>query len=161
RIRLRTQLQCRDGWCYDVRMVNRNLLRELDSHEVGQQLEEFSEPIPVPQPAAAGQTGGLVLGRVFRVTDTEVWIDVGAKSPGVVPREEWEQITLPCLGDTVEVLFESADEETGVPRLSYRKARFERQWQKFVGQHREGETVSATVTDRITGGLQVDVGIPA
>ncbi len=143
-------------------MVNRNLVRELDAPEEGRELEATSnEPFPSPQPALAGQTGGLVTGKVLRVTDREVWIDVGAKGPGVVPREEWEPSPPPCPSDAVEVLIEPAEEEDGAPRLSYRKARFERQWREFVGRHEEGDTVSATVTARITGGLQVDVGVPA
>ncbi len=143
-------------------MVNRNLIRELDTPEEGRQLEElFHEPLPSPQPALVGPGRGLVTGRVLWVTDREVWIDVGAKGPGVVCRWEWEPNALPCPGDAVEVWIESTDEENGTPRLSYRKARFDHQWRKFVGRHKEGDTVSAKVTAQITGGLQVDVGVPA
>jgi small subunit ribosomal protein S1 len=139
-----------------IRMVNRNLLRELDAPEEGSQPEAMSD---VPsQPAAPD---ALVTGRVVRVTDREVWIDIGAKSPGVVRRGEWERDAPPAPGDAVEVLVESAGDEDGVPRLSHRKARFDRQWREFIDTRREGDTVSATVTAQVAGGLRVDIGVPA
>jgi small subunit ribosomal protein S1 len=139
-------------------MANRKLIRELDTSEDGRQFEAtFNEPDCIPPPVSRGLVSGLVL----RITEQEVCIDVGARTPGVVPRTEWEGMALPCPRDKVEVLIESIDEESGTPRLSYLNARLERLWGAFVERHKVGDTVTATVTRQMIGGFQVDVGYPA
>ena len=106
--------------------------------------------------------GGIVPGRVVEVVGDQVVVDVGYKSEGLVPLDEWEDNEPPPQpGDQIEVLLEGMDDETGEVVLSRKKAHRIRAWERVVSVHREGDVVSGKVTRKIKGGLLVDIGINA
>ena len=109
----------------------------------------------------------IVDGRVIRVSDEHVLIDVGFKSEGVVLRDEWEEDEEPPkVGDLIKVLVEEledgaqrADDPYGMISLSKRKAEKISAWKEMMKTVREGQVVTGTVTRKIKGGLLVDIGV--
>jgi small subunit ribosomal protein S1 len=145
-------------------MVDRNLLREFDVNEdeltalvVGEdgtnQLDHF---------LGGGQNfeiGRIVSGRVVEVVGDQVVVDVGYKSEGLVPLNEWEDEPAPEPGTDVEVLLEGMEDETGEIVLSRKKAHRMRAWEMVISRYHEGDVVKGRVTRKIKGGLLVDIGV--
>src|SRR5262249_35682877 len=108
--------------------------------------------------------GHIVRGRVRAVHGGDVWVDVGYKSEGAVPLQEWYdeglgQVVAPQPGDEVEVLLEAVEDEAGALVLSHRKARRPKEWEGVISRHKEGDAVSGLVTRKIKGGLLVNIGV--
>jgi small subunit ribosomal protein S1 len=154
-------------------MVNRNLIRSLESDadlfsqltaEVGG-LDETT--ILSIETQAEFDVNKIVEGRIIRVDDEIVLVDVGFKSEGTIPRSEWDESEAPPqVGDRVKVLIEEleddqqvGDEPQGMVHLSKRKAQKILDWQRMMETVKEGEVVSGTVTRKIKGGLLVDIGV--
>ncbi len=110
------------------------------------------------------EEGEIVQGRVVEVTSGEVVVDVGYKSEGLIPIEEFAdasgQINV-AVGDTVEVLLEKTEDQEGHVLLSKGKAERMRVWQDIEGAYKDGKIINGRVVDRIKGGLTVDVGLRA
>ena len=146
-------------------MVDRNLLREFDVSD-----EEMGDLLVSPEGVdefdrflSAGQIfdiGGIVSGKVIEIVGDQVIVDVGYKSEGLVPLNEWEDGEEPPKpGDAVEVLLEGMEDETGEIVLSRKKAHRMRQWEMVISKYHEGDSVSGRVTRKIKGGLLVDIGV--
>lgn len=106
------------------------------------------------------QSGAILKGKVVNIVGDDVVVDVGLKSEGVVPANEWEDLSSVDIGDTVDVLLEAVESETGVVVLSKRKADRILNWQRIIETCKEGDTVKGKVTRKIKGGLLVDIGVP-
>ncbi|PYS46194.1 MAG: 30S ribosomal protein S1 [Acidobacteria bacterium] len=110
------------------------------------------------------QEGEVVKGRVVGITERGVVIDFGYKSEGVVNQAEFTekgQLTVKP-GDEVEVLVKSMETSEGFPVLSRADAVRMKAWDELDKAYASGATVRGRVTDRIKGGLRVDIdGIAA
>lgn len=106
------------------------------------------------------EVGSILKGKVLAVTPSEVIVDCGYKSEGVISAEEFDNISEIKVGDEVEVLLEAVEDDSGLIKLSKRKADRIRGWEKIVTQYKEGDVVTGRVTRKIKGGLLVDLGIP-
>ncbi len=106
------------------------------------------------------QVGRIIDGKVINIHRGDVVIDVGYKSEGIVESEEFEDGP-PELGDTVEVLLEAVEDESGLLALSKQKADRIRSWERVIERNEEGDVVTGTVMRKIKGGLLVDIGVPA
>ena len=106
------------------------------------------------------EVGSILKGRVLAITPTEVIVDGGYKSEGAVPSEEFEDLSEVKIGDEIEVLLEAVEADSGLIRLSKRKADRIRGWERIVTQYKEGDVVKGRVMRKIKGGLLVDLGIP-
>jgi small subunit ribosomal protein S1 len=108
--------------------------------------------------------GEIVIGRVIGITSNDVVIDIGYKSEGLVPLQEFTdrdgQLAV-AKGDRVEVLLERAEDVEGHVLLSKRKAERMRVWNDVEAAYKAGATLKGRVVDRIKGGLTVDIGIRA
>ncbi len=149
-------------------MVNRNLIREFDVSE-----EDWNVAIGDSLPDEAiwltsAEVGPnqIVEGRVLRVDNDFILVDVGYKSEGIIPRNEWEEgEELPAVGETIRVLVEDTEDvqgrqdDRGMIVLSKRKAEKIEKWMKVMETVHEGDTVSGMVTRKIKGGLLVDIGV--
>ncbi len=102
----------------------------------------------------------ILEGRVVSINDDEVMVDVGYKSQGAVPLNEWGYDAEVSVGDTVDVLLEAVEDDSGLVQLSKRKADRIRQWERVVTHCDEGDVVTGTVMRKIKGGLLVDIGVP-
>jgi len=102
----------------------------------------------------------ILKGRVLNVVNDEVIVDIGYKSEGVIPLAEFGEHADLDIGDEVEVLLDEIEDETGMIRLSKRKADRIRAWNEILKTHKEGDIVRGVVQRKIKGGLLVDVGVP-
>src|SRR5947209_17226770 len=107
-------------------MVNRNLLRQFDLSE-DELNEAFAEPNWLPDQEQEYEVNKIVTGKVLHIVGGEVWIDVGYKSEGIVPLDEWkdegrDEVVPPKPGEVIQVLLEAVEDESGAIVLSYRKA---------------------------------------
>jgi small subunit ribosomal protein S1 len=153
-------------------MVDRNLLREFNVDDAdleaafGSALAEaeHAEDESLEHLYITG-TGGVDLnsiidGTVVRIEGDEVLIDIGYKSEGIVPLEEWDSTAPPPKpGDKVAVLLEEIEDEFGLILLSKRKADRIRQWEDIVRSKKEGDIVKGVVQRKIKGGLLVNIGV--
>jgi small subunit ribosomal protein S1 len=111
------------------------------------------------QEQAAFQEGSVVRGKVVGITERGVVIDFGFKSEGVVAQEEFTEngeLTVKR-GDEVEVLIKSMETQEGVPILSRADAVRMRAWDELEKAYRDGTPVKGRITERVKGGLRVDV----
>ena len=109
----------------------------------------------------------IIDGRILRVDEEFVLVDVGYKSEGIIPRNEWEEHEPPpepgqsvkVLVEEVEDVFGRTEESRGMITLSKRKAEKIEAWLKVMETVHEGDIVTGTVTRKIKGGLLVDIGV--
>ncbi|MEO2088694.1 MAG: 30S ribosomal protein S1 [Gemmataceae bacterium] len=147
-------------------MVNRNLLRQFDTHEDDAQLEAiFQNELNAWLPADEQnyEANKIVQGKVRDIRGDLVVIDIGYKSEGVISLDEWRDeggtASAPKVGDTVEVLLETLEGEDGTITLSYRKAKRQKEWEAILLKHKEGDVVAGQVIKKIKGGLLVGIGV--
>jgi len=149
-------------------MVNRNLLRDLYDveeldHEVAAAMADAASNSMAAVSTIALNENAIVEGRIIRIDDEFVLVDVGYKSEGQIPRNEWDETEdPPQIGQQLKVLIEEVDEGTdietrGLVALSKRKARKIEEWNKVMDSVKEGDVVTGIVTRKIKGGLLVDV----
>jgi len=108
--------------------------------------------------------GEIVRGKVVAITANEVIVDVGYKSEGLIPIEEFRGVDGEVhvqVGSDVEVLLEKAEDQEGHVLLSHSKAERMRVWNEIEQSFREGRVIKGRVIDRIKGGLTIDVGVRA
>ncbi len=108
--------------------------------------------------------GEIVPGRVIGITSNSVIIDVGYKSEGLVPIDEFldrEGNLTVEEGEEVDVLLEKTEDLEGHILLSRTKAQRMRRWTEVERAYKDGRIIKGRVTDRIKGGLTVDVGLRA
>ncbi len=101
--------------------------------------------------------GELVKGLVVGVTKTDVVVNIGFKSDGLVSLNEFRDLANLRTGDEVEVMVIEKEDREGHLHLSRKQARITRAWEKIVEVHKTGEVVTGTVTSKTKGGLIVDV----
>lgn len=154
-------------------MVNRNLIREFDLGD--EDLSQFEQAFAKPETGGnsenwfqeekqAYEANKLVTGKVTRIVADKVIIDIGYKSEGEIPLEEWKEegnpvSSAPKVGDEVQVLLDSVEDESGTIILSYRKAKRQKEWESIIEKHKEGDVVAGLVTKKIKGGLLVNIGV--
>ena len=74
--------------------------------------------------------GSIVRGRVVEIRSTEVIVDIGYKSEGAIPADEFEDLASVKAGDEIEVLLEKLEDEEGIVVLSRNKAEQKKNWEK-------------------------------
>lgn len=150
-------------------MVNRNLLRQYDlpDTELQEELDAaFNQDQErwLPPEEQEFEVNKIVTGRVLGIVGDDVLVDVGYKSEGIIPIQEWydegvDKIVPPNIGDTIQVLLDAVEDESGAIVLSYRKAKRQKEWEDVIAKHKEGDVVAGTVTRKIKGGLLVNIGV--
>jgi small subunit ribosomal protein S1 len=157
-------------------MVNRTLIRNL---EIDSELEDLynasvatigedgqDDWITPPGNEGAFDTNKIVEGKILRIAEDQVLVDVGFKSEGIITLDEWDETEPPPqIGDIIRVLVEELEEETGLEELqgmvhlSKRKAKKIDDWTRIMNSMKEGQIVKGMVTRKIKGGLLVDIGV--
>ena len=99
--------------------------------------------------------GEIVKSKVLRITDNAVILDVGFKSEGSVPLDEFKD--RPEVGEEVEVFLEHLEDQEGAVVLSKKKADFMRVWEKIRVAHESDQPVQGTLMKKIKGGVVVNV----
>src|SRR5687767_1911513 len=108
------------------------------------------------------EEGEVVRGRVVHVGSSEVLVDVGYKSEGAIPIEEFHRHGgLPKVGDEIEVYLEAKEDNEGLIVLSKDKADKIKVWDAITQAYEKGSPVEGRVVEVVKGGLSVDVGVKA
>ena len=127
--------------------------------------EEYAQLVALYDESMRNLTEGeIVRGRIIGITNNEVIVDVGYKSEGLIPIEEFTDPSGEVhvqVGDDVDVLLEKAEDVEGHILLSKQKAERMRVWTDVENSFKEGKIIKGRVIDRIKGGLTVDVGVRA
>ncbi|NNM43628.1 MAG: 30S ribosomal protein S1 [Chlamydiae bacterium] len=106
-------------------------------------------------------TGQIFKGRIVEITKDFVVVDVGLKSEGLVPIDEFSDSEELFLENQVEVFLDQAEGEDGQIVLSREKARRQRQWEYIINHCKEGSLIKGKVMRKVKGGLMVDIGMEA
>ncbi len=99
----------------------------------------------------------LLQGTIVGLTKTDVIINIGFKSDGLVSLNEFRDMQDVKIGDDIEVMVVEKEDKNGHLHLSRKMARASRAWQKIVDFYKTGEIVTGTITSKTKGGLIVDV----
>ncbi len=102
----------------------------------------------------------ILRGKILSMAGDDVIVDIGYKSEGIVPKDQWDDPSDLEPGDSVDVLLEAVEDEAGLVVLSKRKADRIRGWEKVISTYQRGDTVRGRVIRKIKGGLLVDIGVP-
>jgi small subunit ribosomal protein S1 len=103
------------------------------------------------------EDGEIVHGNVVALTKTDVVINIGFKSDGLISLNEFRDVPNLKVGDDVEVMVVEKEDRNGHLFLSRKSARIYRAWERIVEVHKTGEVVTGVVTSKTKGGLIVDV----
>src|SRR5580704_16251984 len=104
--------------------------------------------------------GAILKGRVSSTSGDDFVIELGLKSEGILERAEFDEPDNVKIGDEVRVLLEDVEGDTGLVKISKRKADRIINWETIMRSKKEGDPVSGKVTKKIKGGLLVDIGVP-
>ena len=128
-------------------LMNSEVIEEVPQEEQDRYLSTFSEI----------SEREIVTGRVIGMNEKEILIDIGFKSEGVIPRDEFAGGNLPEVGEKIDVYLERMEDESGKTVLSKEKADFLRRWTQLRDIHETGEIISGRIVRRIKGGMVVDL----
>lgn len=110
------------------------------------------------------QEGELITGEIIKIDEDYVLVDIGYKSEGVIPIEEFKDsdgnITAKA-GDKVDVVLERKEDDEGLVILSMEKAKKIKVWDHIRDVYNNDGTIEGKVIFRVKGGLSIDMGLPA
>ncbi len=101
--------------------------------------------------------GSIVAGKVLEIRGSEVLVDIGYKSEGVIPAHEFENLEAVKPGDALNVLLSAIEDEEGMVILSKQKADEQLRWEHMLERYQEGSVAEGVIKGRVRGGLIVDV----
>lgn len=107
------------------------------------------------------QEGEIVRGRILAVRGKEVLVDIGFKSEGTIPLDDFTDPSELQIGSELEVLFESFDDEQGIVLLSKKKVDRQRTWNDVLAHAQEQMVVEGRIFRKVRGGFMVDIGMEA
>jgi small subunit ribosomal protein S1 len=126
--------------------------------------ESFEQMLEESLSARKVQTDEVAQGRIIQITADYVIVDVGCKSEGQIPIEEFKDadgnMTVK-VGDKVDVFIEGWENETGMMPLSKDKADRMRVWDTVSKVYDDDGLIEGKIVSKIKGGLAVDVGLKA
>jgi len=131
--------------------VRSDLHEEYSSDEIAKMTELYEGTL------SNIEEGEIVKSKVLRVTDAAVILDVGFKSEGAVPIDEFKDPHSLKEGDEVEVFLEHLEDQEGAVVLSKKKADFMRVWERIREAYEKDEPVTGTLVKKIKGGVVVDL----
>jgi small subunit ribosomal protein S1 len=132
-----------------------------ETTESAETMDQLLDQFAVPEPVAA--EGEIFDGRVLAVTDAGVIVDVGGKFEGLVPAQEFVDSGSPIQfgkGQTIEVE-RLHEQKNGYVLLSHVRAHRRRVWERIEKSYRDHATITGKVTERIKGGLVIEIGVRA
>ncbi len=166
-----------------------DLRKDPVSGEVSAAPEEISspkEPVTVEEPVSAEESetveepvsreelaemvdatmqhleeGKIVTGKIYGIRSDYVVVDIGYKSEGLIPLSEFESETSLQTGDSIDVLLERMEDRDGMVCISKEKADKLKNWERIISQYQEGDTITGVISQRVKGGMMVDIGLPA
>ena len=129
---------------------------ELDAPEYTE--EQINEFMALYEESISGiEEGQIVKGNIASVGPSEILVDIGFKSEGIVPIKEFSDPENIEIGQEIEVFLEDIEDQEGQVILSKQKADFMRVWDNIKEAHDTGSTVTGKLQRRIKGGIVVDL----
>jgi len=101
--------------------------------------------------------GSIIKGTISGIKGNEVLVDIGYKSEGVVPTNEFEDISQIKVGDVIDVLLVEPESDNGMVILSKGRADDKLRWDAVLNKYTEGGVVTGTICSKVRGGLIVSV----
>ncbi len=101
--------------------------------------------------------GEIIKGKVVGITDDNVVLDVGFKSDGSIPRNDFAPTEELKLGMDIDVVIESVEDEDGNLVLSKKRADFLKVWAQIIEAHEKETILTGKILKRIKGGMVVDI----
>lgn len=105
--------------------------------------------------------GEIISGKIVGITAKEVLVDIGYKSEGILPIDEFDNPSEIKIDKEISVLLETKEDENGMVIVSKRKADRTLGWERIVNNYNEGDTIEGKVSRKVKGGLMVDIGLDA
>jgi small subunit ribosomal protein S1 len=119
--------------------------------EVQTSLEQYKESLE------GIEEGKVVKGKILKISEKEVFVDVNFKSEGILPIHEFKDVASYKVGDEIEVFLEQVEDSEGQLILSKSRADFLRVWDRIYKSFESQEIVEGTILRRIKGGVVVDL----
>lgn len=145
---------------YETTMKETSVSNERTAGSQGE--EEFKELYE--ESLKTFQEGEVVKGRIVSIDKDFVMVDIGYKSEGRIPMQEFLSPTgeiTAKVGETVDVLIEKRDDEEGDILLSKDRAAKILVWDEISRIYREDGVIEGKIAGKVKGGLTVDIGLPA
>ncbi len=132
---------------------------DIDNHEIHQLTGEENDPMDkmYEDSLVSLSDAELIEGKVAGITDTDVIINIGYKSDGLISLNEFRDLPDLQVGDQVEVMIVETEDEDGNLLLSRKKARQEKAWNKILDAYKTGEIINGNIVAKTKGGLIVDI----
>jgi len=134
-----------------VRLVNQEILEETPPEQVQQKIEMYVESL------RNLEEGEVLKGRVLMVDEKDVLVDIGFKSEGVIPLDEFADAASIKVGDEIDVFLERIEDDQGTIVLSKQRADFVKVWDRVKDAAERGEVVEGRLVKKIKGGVVVDL----
>jgi small subunit ribosomal protein S1 len=109
------------------------------------------------------EEGTITEGRVVAVTKDKVVVDIGYKSEGMIPNDQFstEELQNIKVGDRLQVYIEECEDDDGNLVLSKEKADKMKIWEELEKLFNDGKSIDGKIVARIKGGMMVDIGVKA
>ena len=107
------------------------------------------------------KVGAIIPGTITEIRQNEVVVDIGGKSEGLIPANEFLDIGELQIGSSIEVLVEKLEDKNGNPVLSFDKAEQKKNWDNILTKFPEGSIAAGRVKAKVKGGLIVSIGVDA
>lgn len=101
----------------------------------------------------------IISAKVIGISDSDVMVDIGFKSEGLINRSEFDNKDLPEIGSNIDIFLEKFEDTDGNITLSKYKADFIKRWDELKHFCDNAEPVKGKVVKRVKGGLVVDLGV--
>ena len=101
----------------------------------------------------------IISAKVIGISDSDVMVDIGFKSEGLINRSEFNSKDLPEIGSNIDIFLEKFEDTDGNITLSKYKADFIKRWEELKHFCDSEEPVKGKVVKRVKGGLVVDLGV--
>jgi small subunit ribosomal protein S1 len=135
-------------------MVSKSNEQQLDREALAALYEETFKNL---------EEGTITEGRVVALTKDKVVVDIGYKSEGMIPGDQFSHDDLQTLkiGDRIQVYIEECEDADGNLILSKEKADKMKIWEELEKLYKEEKSIDGKVVSRIKGGMMVDIGVKA
>ena len=101
----------------------------------------------------------IISAKVIGISDSDVMVDIGFKSEGLISRSEFDNKDLPEIGSNIDIFLEKFEDNDGNITLSKYKADFIKRWDELKHFCESGEPVNGKIIKRVKGGLVVDLNV--
>ncbi len=139
-----------------IAAATRTLDEEIEAMLSGESMEELYN-----ETMQNFKEGEVVRGRVVNIMDDFVLVDIGYKSEGAIPKEEFFGVQDLKIGDEFDIFIEEPEDDNGMPVLSKVKADKIKNWTHIQRIYEEDGVIDGRIIRRVKGGLKVDIGIDA